>query len=101
MYIVRSLLPSPFDSIRDAVFTVSPNKQYLGILRPTTPATTEPSVQQNSKKKFKMTVKSSLNLVQLNEKQQLHFTCVQTNAQSKLNIRSMSYFKGFNSIEQS
>ena len=35
-------LPSPFDSIRDAVFTVSPNKQYLGILRPTTPATTEP-----------------------------------------------------------
>lgn len=25
------------DSIRDAVFMVSPNKQYLGILVPTTP----------------------------------------------------------------
>ena len=45
---VHGLLPSPFDSIRDAVFTVSPNKQYLGILRPTTPATTEPGVQQNN-----------------------------------------------------
>lgn len=29
---------SPLDSIRLAVFTVSPNKQYLGILEPTTPA---------------------------------------------------------------
>ena len=47
-----------------------------------------------------MAVKPSLNLVQLNEKQKLRFTCVETNAQPKLNIRSMSYFKGFNSIEQ-
>ncbi len=30
--------PSPFDSILDAVLTVSPNKQYRGILSPTTPA---------------------------------------------------------------
>ena len=30
------------DSIREAVFTVSPNKQYRGILFPTTPATTGP-----------------------------------------------------------
>lgn len=32
----------PVDSIRDAVLTVSPNKQYLGILIPTTPAAQEP-----------------------------------------------------------
>lgn len=32
----------PWLSIRDAVLTVSPNKQYLGILIPTTPATTGP-----------------------------------------------------------
>ena len=35
-------LPSPLDSIREAVLTVSPNRQYRGILRPTTPATHEP-----------------------------------------------------------
>lgn len=28
----------PDDSIRDATFTVSPNKQYRGIVKPTTPA---------------------------------------------------------------
>lgn len=39
---VRSLLPSLVDSILEAVFTVSPNKQYRGILVPTTPATTAP-----------------------------------------------------------
>lgn len=32
----------PTDSILEAVFTVSPNKQYLGIFRPTTPATQWP-----------------------------------------------------------
>ena len=32
-------LPSPVLSILLAVLTVSPNKQYLGILIPTTPAT--------------------------------------------------------------
>ena len=37
--------PSPLDSIREAVLTVSPNKQYRGILRPTTPATHEPDRQ--------------------------------------------------------
>jgi hypothetical protein len=31
-------LHSPVDSILDAVLTVSPNKQYRGIVRPTTPA---------------------------------------------------------------
>ena len=35
-------LRSPVVSILDAVFTVSPNKQYLGILDPTTPPTTGP-----------------------------------------------------------
>lgn len=35
-------LRSPLDSIRDDVFTVSPNKQYRGIFSPTTPAHTGP-----------------------------------------------------------
>ena len=34
--------PSPLDSMREAVLTVSPKRQYLGILRPTIPATTGP-----------------------------------------------------------
>jgi len=29
--------PSPVDSMREAVFTVSPKRQYLGIAWPTTP----------------------------------------------------------------
>ena len=33
---------SPVDSILEAVLTASPNRQYLGIANPTTPATTEP-----------------------------------------------------------
>lgn len=37
-----SYLRSPVDSILDAVLTVSPNRQYLGMAIPTTPATTEP-----------------------------------------------------------
>jgi hypothetical protein len=36
------MLTSLVASIRLAVVTVSPNKQYLGILNPTTPDTTEP-----------------------------------------------------------
>ena len=49
--IVDNYKPSPFDSILLDVLTVSPNKQYLGILRPTTPAHTEPTVNtiHNSK----------------------------------------------------
>ena len=39
----RPRQPSPDDSMRDAVFTVSPNRQYLGILVPTTPAMQEPA----------------------------------------------------------
>ena len=35
-------LPTPLLSILLAVFTVSPNKQYRGIFRPTTPATQGP-----------------------------------------------------------
>jgi len=30
--------PSPVDSMREATFTVSPKRQYLGITCPTTPA---------------------------------------------------------------
>ena len=37
-----AILPEPVDSIRLAVLTVSPNRQYRGIRRPTTPATHEP-----------------------------------------------------------
>lgn len=33
----------PVDSILEAVFTVSPNRQYLGIVKPTTPATQGPT----------------------------------------------------------
>lgn len=33
---------NPVDSIREAVLTVSPKRQYLGIVRPTTPATHDP-----------------------------------------------------------
>ena len=39
MWIFRG---SPFDSILDEVLTVSPNRQYRGMARPTTPATTGP-----------------------------------------------------------
>lgn len=35
--------PSPLDSILLAVFTVSPNRQYLGIFSPTTPAQAAPT----------------------------------------------------------
>ena len=35
-------LDSPWDSILEAVLTVSPNRQYRGIFNPTTPATTGP-----------------------------------------------------------
>ena len=35
-------IPAPVDSILEAVLTVSPKRQYLGILDPTTPATTGP-----------------------------------------------------------
>ena len=41
-------LPSPLDSILDAVFTVSPNKQYLGIANPTTPAAQGPETMQHT-----------------------------------------------------
>ena len=34
---VELIQPSPVDSMREAVFTVSPNRQYLGIACPTTP----------------------------------------------------------------
>ena len=35
-------VPILVDSILEAVLTVSPNKQYLGIVNPTTPATQGP-----------------------------------------------------------
>ncbi len=44
-------VPRPVDSMRDAVLTVSPNKQYLGIFSPTTPATQVPA-EKNSFVRF-------------------------------------------------
>lgn len=41
----NAYLRSPLDSILEAVFTVSPNKQYRGIVKPTTPAHTGPKVK--------------------------------------------------------
>ena len=40
-------VPKPVDSIRLAVLTVSPNRQYLGIVRPTTPAATGPGKKRD------------------------------------------------------
>ena len=57
MYIINDrklVLPSPLDSILLAVLTVSPNRQYRGIFRPTTPAHTGPEtmidiIKQNNR----------------------------------------------------
>lgn len=35
--LIKNNIPAPFDSILDAVLTVSPNKQYRGIVNPTMP----------------------------------------------------------------
>lgn len=39
---------SPVDSIREAVLTVSPKRQYRGMVRPTTPATQGPEKHNNN-----------------------------------------------------
>ena len=61
---VKCFLPSPLDSIRDAVLTVSPNKQYRGILSPTTPATQGPgqNVRQMQECNILILVLSSLSI---------------------------------------
>ena len=40
------IIPCPVDSILDAVLTASPNKQYRGILMPTTPAAHGPAKEK-------------------------------------------------------
>lgn len=50
--VISLYVPCPLDSIRDAVLTVSPNKQYLGILSPTTPATQGPGKNKIFTDKF-------------------------------------------------
>ena len=42
---ISGVIPSPLDSIRDAVLTVSPKRQNRGIFCPTTPATTGPKIK--------------------------------------------------------
>lgn len=44
-HINKNYLPSPVDSILEAVLTVSPNRQYRGMVRPTTPATHGPAAR--------------------------------------------------------
>lgn len=43
--LLRDNLRSPVDSILEAVLMVSPNKQYLGIFCPTTPAQHGPIIE--------------------------------------------------------
>ena len=38
----------PDDSNLEAVFTVSPNRQYLGIVKPTTPAQHDPIITKDN-----------------------------------------------------
>ena len=47
MYLKKEICTNPVDSILEAVLTVSPNKQYRGIFKPTTPATTIPVCTPN------------------------------------------------------
>lgn len=54
IYNKHNILPVPVDSIRLAVFTVSPKRQYLGIFKPTTPAQTGPESWSNHKKKHNL-----------------------------------------------
>ena len=61
--IFLSFLPSPLDSILDAVFTVSPNRQYRGILRPTTPATHAPAISENNRRVFRHCFLRVLNFI--------------------------------------
>lgn len=46
-------LRSPFDSMREDVFTVSPKRQYRGIFSPTTPAQTGPETHIRMEMLFK------------------------------------------------
>ena len=41
-------IPSPDDCILDVVLIVSPNRQYLGIFDPTTPATIFPEIDNEN-----------------------------------------------------
>ena len=57
---IQSNVRSAVDSILDAVLTVSPNKQYLGIVKPTTPATTGPVCNPDKKKHVLYVTKQTL-----------------------------------------
>ena len=47
---------SPLDSILDATSTVSPNRQYRGMVTPTTPARHGPGGRVRGKVKFKINI---------------------------------------------
>lgn len=80
--------PSPLDSIRDAVLTVSPNKQYLGIFSPTTPAQTGPVKHQSSQilKSEPKTIKSA----EL-EKNPSKIRCSKVQRQLNSNLLELNY----------
>lgn len=54
---------SPVDSIREAVLTVSPKRQYRGIVRPTTPATHGPENSRNEPRRQNITTWTNLVVV--------------------------------------
>ena len=72
---------TPVDSIVDAMLTVSPKRQYLGMRRPTTPAITEP----NNSAQLRLEIMSEL----LNSKTVTSPTCVQANANAHLFARQV------------
>ena len=50
--IKKCILPFPADSTFEAMLTVVPNRQYLGIFIPTTPATTGPEITMVQCKRY-------------------------------------------------
>lgn len=60
LFYINEVHTRPLLIIRFDVFTVSPNKQYRGLLKPTTPATTGPEEQPTNNSKFSSPYSKSL-----------------------------------------
>lgn len=75
----------PVDSIRDAVLTVSPNRQYLGIFTPTTPAAHGPARTSPSNASSRM---------KLDAERGRGFTWVHADAYPHGNADQMSQLEG-------
>ena len=87
-------LPWPLDSMRDAVFTVSPKRQYRGIFRPTTPAHTGPAGTEAFRDDAGRGGRAPLSWLVCG------LTSVYANAQVQLVIGTVTDLKGFDSLEQ-